>query len=65
MYFMIHVENSLLTLAEPCHIQYFVIFRILAYSGPEAYSEYRLYRHIQAYSVTIVTITLTSFFFYF
>ena len=33
-----------------CHIQNFVIFRILACLGPEAYSESCLYRHIEAYS---------------
>ena len=42
---------------EPFHIQNFTIFRILAYLGPEAYSESCLYRHIQAYSTTVVIIT--------
>ena len=35
---------------EPCPIQNSAIFRILAYLGPEAYSESCLFRHIQAYS---------------
>ena len=35
---------------EPCHIQNFGIFRILAYLGPEAYSESCLFSHIQVYS---------------
>ena len=34
---------------EPCHIQNFVIFRILAYLRPQAYSE-SSFRHIQVYS---------------
>ena len=46
----------------PCHVQNFAIFRILAYLGPEAYSEYCLFKHIQAYSIMIVVITLTFFF---
>ena len=36
--------------SEPCHIQIFGIFRILAYLRPDAYSEFRLFRHIHAYS---------------
>ena len=44
--------------SELCHIQN------LAYLGPEAYSNSGLYRHIKAYSIIIVLITLT-FFFYF
>ena len=35
---------------EPCHMQNFAIFRVLAYLGPEAYSESCLFRHIQPYS---------------
>ena len=35
---------------ELCHIQNLVIFIILAYLGPEVYSQFCLYRHIQAYS---------------
>ena len=48
--------------SEPCHIQNFDIFRILAYLGPEAYSEYCFIRHIQVSSIMIVVIKLTSFF---
>ena len=49
---------------KPCHIQNFAMFRILAYLGPEAYSESYLliFRYIQAYSIMIVIITLTFFF---
>ena len=35
---------------KPCLIQNFVIFRILTYVGPEAYSELCLFRYIQEYS---------------
>ena len=38
------------------------IFRILTYLGPEVYSESCLFRHLQAYSIMIVIITLTLFF---
>ena len=48
--------------SEPCHIQNSVKIRILAYTGPETYSESCLFRHIQAYSIMIVTITLAFFF---
>ena len=49
---------------ESCHIQNFVIFRILAYLGPEAYLESCLYRHIQVYSgVTFFFQTLILHFF--
>ena len=44
-------ERSLtLSCCEPCHLQKFVIFRILAYLGPETYPESCLFRHIQVYS---------------
>ena len=51
---------------EPYHLQTFAIFRILGYLGPLAYSEFCLlgtFRHIQTYSIIIVIITLTFFFF--
>ena len=47
---------------EPCHIWKFAIFRILAYLVPKSCSEFCLFRHIQASSIMIVTITLTFFF---
>ena len=41
----------------------FTIFRILGIFRPNAYSKSCLFRHIQAYSITIIIITL-NFFFY-
>ena len=39
-----------LTYGEPCHIQSFSLFRILAYLGLKTFSESCLFRHMQAYS---------------
>ena len=47
---------------EPCHIPNFPILRILACLGPKEYSEPCVFRHIQAYSIMIVIITLTFIF---
>ena len=49
-YILAYLECCL-TLAywEPCYIQDFVIFKIWAYLGPQAYSEFS-FRDIQAYS---------------
>ena len=46
---------------EPFHIQNFAIFRIFSYLGRKSYSESCLYRHIQAYSIMVVIITLSFF----
>ena len=51
---------------EPCHIKNFAIFSILAYLGPEAYSEpvsLGIFMHNELYSTMIVIITLIFFFF--
>ena len=45
------------------NFQNFIISRIFAYVGPEAYSESSLFRHIQVYSgIFNYNVTLTSFF---
>ena len=44
------IATNVITYWEHCHIQNYAIFRILAYLGPEAYSESCLYKYIQAYS---------------
>ena len=44
---------------EPCHIQNFAIFRILAHLGPGAYLESCLFGHIQAYTDILRHIPLT------
>ena len=59
-YILAHSERcATLACWEPCHIENFAIFRILTFLGPKAYSESCWYRHIQAYSITIV---ITFFF---
>ena len=44
------------------HIENPAMLRMLAYLRPRAYSEPCLFKYIQAYSITTVVITLSSFF---
>ena len=62
-YILAYSEHCItLAYQEPYNIQNLTLLRISSYLGPKTFSESCLFRHIQAYSIRIVIITLPVFF---